>query len=337
MATINPANIIQSRFIGSPISVPVTAASPAGNVTFHRVRLRVTIGDGGGVITTGDTTFEFSSPCSNGELVWFDISSAFRAFADAFVPMPAAFSYPHLNAELEAVDDYMIDGVSYEGQSTSGTKQVTGKYLGALSDKERGFGISNSWSEPERYSRKPATSPEIVFAGKSALRPVALMDGVSPQAPDVDVISIADEGAHSAYNCFAVAAPLDGHEIRFVNSLGVHENVFVSGRPTKEVNITTERYAIARQETITQFSRGVAVKQNDFETWTFSTGPLDQAWTSWYIHELLMARWVWLGVGGAWIPCHVLPEETTKMINRADGKLLEVQFVLQLDINGSPV
>ena len=349
MATIDPSSIIQSRFIGSPISVPVKASSPTGNVTFHRVRLKVTVGDGGGVITTGDANFEFSIPCSNGETVWFDISSAFRAFVDAFIPSPATFTYPHLSANIEAVEDYMIDGVSYEGQSSSGIKAVSGKYLGALTDRERGAGISNEWSEPARYSRKPTTSPEICFYHPNAqgqsdgtakhLLAGATIDDVTPVAPSVTAVTVpvGAPSGQSAPNIYGIPYPTDGHEIRFVNSLGVHENVFVAGLPTKEVNITSDKYAIARQETLTKFSRGFAVKQNDYETWTFSSGPLDKAWASWYIHEFLVASCVWIDIDGMWIPCHVMPEETTILEDRKQAQPYEVQFRLEMDINGSPI
>ena len=312
--------------------VPVQAASPAGNVTFHRVRLKVTVGDGGGAIAQDDAEFEFSIPVSNGEVAWFDISSAFRAFADAYSPTPTSYVYPHLAATLDACDDYMIDGVSHEGMSPSATVQVTGKYLGALTDRERGAGITDQWSEPARYSRKPTSSPEIVYAGKTILRPVAT--GVNP--PGVDAIVVSAEGADPAHDCYAISQPPHGHEIRFINSLGVHENIFVAGLPTKEVNIATDKYTIARQETLTQFSRGLAVKQNDYETWTFSSGPVDEAWVSWYIHEFLMARWVWIDIDGMWVPCHVLPEETTALVRHSEAKMIEVQFKLQMDINGSP-
>lgn len=332
MATIQSESIQQSRFIGTPIMVPVEAARPAGNVTFHRVRLKVTVG-GGGAIAQDDAEFEFSTPVSNGEVTWFDISSAFRAFADAYSPAPTSYVYPRLAANLTACDDYMIDGVSYEDRNPSETVKVTGKYLGALTDRERGAGITDQWSEPARYSRKPTSSPEIVYAGKTILRPVTT--GTNP--PGVDAIVVSTEGAYPAHNCYAVSQPPHGHEIRFINSLGVHENIFVAGLPTKEVNITTDKYTIARQETLTQFSRGLAVKQNDYETWAFSSGPLDEAWASWYIHEFLMARWVWIDINDMWVPCHVLPEETTTLVSYAEAKMIEVQFKLQMDINGSPL
>ncbi|MBR6275944.1 MAG: hypothetical protein IKR31_03295 [Prevotella sp.] len=342
MATIPPGSIQQSRFIGTPIMVPVQADSPVGNVTFHRVRLKVTVGDGGGAITQNDAEFEFSTPVSNGEVTWFDISSAFRAFADTYSPTPTAYTYPQLAANLNACDDYMIDGVSYEDMSPSETVQVTGKYLGALTDRERGAGVTGQWSEPARYSRKPTTSPEICYYKPNAqgqpegsskhLQPG--ITGINP--PSVTAVTV-PKGFAVGSNIYGIPAPQFGHEIRFINSLGVHENIFVSGLPTKEVNITTEKYTIARQETLTSFSRGLAMKSNDYETWQFSTGPLDEAWTSWYIHEFLMARWVWIDINGLWIPCHVLPEETTTIVSREKAEMLEVQFKLQLDINGSPL
>ena len=37
-----------------------------------------------------------------------------------------------------------------------------------------------------------------------------------------------------------------------------------------------------------------------------------------------------------WVPCHIVPEETVSAVNRVDGKPLEVQFTVRLDISGSP-
>ena len=332
MATINTGNIIQSRFIGSPISVPVTVGNPSGNVTFHRVRLKIKVTDDAGVITTGDAEFESSKPVTNNQTVWFDISSAFIAYVDGYIPSPTTFSYPSLTAKIEAVEDYLIDGISYEGVSSSGEKTVSGKYIGALTDRERGAGISSAWSEPGRYSRKPTTSPEICFTGKNLIYPVTT--GVN--APSVTTPTIT-AGLNATYNYYGITAPRDGYEIRFINSLGVHENIFVSRLTEKEVHIDSEKYVIAREETLTRFSRGTIAKQNDYETWKFSSGPLDEAWASWYIHEFLMAKWVWIYINGMWIPCHTKPEESITLVNRENASMMEVQFDLEMDINGSPL
>ena len=72
-------------------------------------------------------------------------------------------------------------------------------------------------------------------------------------------------------------------------------------------------------------------------TWTFSSGPLDEAWVSWYIHEFLMASWVWIDINNMWIPCNVLPEEQVTLVQHDKTDMLEVMLALKLDINGSPM
>lgn len=316
-----------SRLMGSPIVATVEVPARTG-VTFHRVVLTVTVG--GADAASGDSgTFTFSQPVS-GNPLQFDISSAFRAVADRFTPSATTLSYPSYSLSVTAQEEYMIDGIVYQGDDATVT-QSGAVYIGSYTDLERIKGQT-----PARWSRKPTSSPQIAFVDKSLIVPGGCSDGGVWVAPSASAQTVV-EGANTTYNYYGITTPPDGHEIRFINSLGVHENIFVAGLPTKEVNIATDKYTIARQETLTQFSRGLAVKKNDYETWTFSSGPLDEAWASWYIHEFLMARWVWISIGGAWIPCHVVPEETTVLEDREKAQPLEVQFKLQLDINGSPM
>ena len=332
-----------SRLMGSPI-VATVAVDARSNVTFHRVVLTVTV-EGTGAAAGHNGTFEFSSPVS-GSVLQFDISSAFRAVADRFTPAATVLSYPSYGFTIVSREEWMTDGNVHPADGPTIT-QTAAVYIGSYTDLERIKGQT-----PARWSRKPTTSTEICFyhpnqQGQSDgtvkhLLPGTCSDGAIWTAPSVTEATVPKASA-SGINIYGIPYPPDGHEILFINSLGVHENIFVAGLPTKEVNITTNKYTIARQETLTQFSRGLAIKQNDYETWTFSSGPLDEAWASWYIHEFLMARWVWISVPGGspagvtWIPCHALPEETTTLINRADPKMLEVIFKLQLDINGSPL
>lgn len=329
--------------MGSPIVATVEVGARTG-VTFRRIVLSVTV-TGAGAADGDSGTFKFSKPVS-GSALQFDISSAFRAVADRFTPSATTLSYPSYGVSITAQEEYMIDGVMYQGDDATVTQSGT-VYIGSYTDLER---IKNQ--TPARWSRKPTTSPEVCFYKPNAqgesdgtvkhLKPGACSDGGVWTAPAVTAVSV-PAGSSSGANIYGIPYPEDGHEIRFINSLGVHENIFVSGLPTKEVNITTEKYTIARQETLTQFSRGLAVKQNDYETWTLSSGPLDEAWASWFIHELLMARWVWISVpsgspgGTIWIPCHILPEETTTLVDRTKEQPYEVLLRVQLDINGSPL
>jgi hypothetical protein len=40
---------------------------------------------------------------------------------------------------------------------------------------------------------------------------------------------------------------------------------------------------------------------------------------------------------GQWIPCHVVPEDTTVLEDLTKAQPYEVQFKLEMDINGAPL
>lgn len=299
-------------FIGNPIIVTVTPGSVSPDAVFHRVRLKVN------VTGSGSGTFEFSSP-AEGSYIDFDISSALCAVADTFMFTATPGSYPSFGYTATSYDDYMVDGV-VETQ-INGTFSDSGFYIGAKSDKERLFG------GPSSFSRKPTSLPEVCFTGMTHLQPGS---GSSPSVTPVSV------SAGFAGGIYGIPKPQDGYEIRFINGLGVHENVFVNCLRTSEVAITTERHIRARQETMSYLSHGITVKKNNHERWKMSSGPLDRQWQEWYLHEFLTARWAWIGVGGNYYQVHILPEETTRGIDRASGNPLTVDFTIEFDINGSP-
>lgn len=324
MATIS--NTEYRIFFGQPVIVTATAADYSG-ATFHRLRLKVTINNA--------YDFEFSAPVSSDALtVRFDISSAFRAVADSHQYSATLLNvYPALTAKVTACSDYMKDGQERTNVDPSAEISIGSLYAGRLTDMERLAGTT-----PARYSRKPTSSPEICFSDYMHLAPVAIGGSLSPTAPSVSYVTVpVGYPTGSTANIYGIPAPADGYELRFINSLGVHENVFLGGFPKREVNIQTEQYVISRQETLSQFSRGLAIKQNNHERWTLSSGPLDRQWQSWYVHEVLMARWAWLNIGGRYIPCHILPEESLTLYDRQEAEAMTVPIVLQFDITGSPL
>jgi hypothetical protein len=327
-----------SNFIGSPITVPVQAGSPAG-ATFHRVRLVVTINSSG-------TPFEFSTPVSSGgETVRFDISSAFRAFAESHEYTPITLNvYPNMSASITAYDDYMVDGEEHRGTGES-TTTISPLYCGHLTDMERLLGLR--YPASGRYSRKPTSSPELAFIDYESLQPGLCVSETTPVAPAVTAVTV-PAGSASRSNIFGIPAPHDGYELRFINSLGVHENVFLTSLPTTEATIQTDRYVIARQETLDTFSRGTTRKHSNHHRYHLTAGPLDQEWQQWYIDEVLMARWAWIKPVAAansslftlhsslpYIPCHVLPEDTIQALDRQKGGVLTVPITVELDIEGS--
>lgn len=313
-----------SRYIGCPIVYKITAGDIDDSATFHRVRLVVTITSSDGT----STAFEFSTPAADNEDVYFDISSAFRAMADQYEYTPAGMdSYPYWTLVADAYDDYLLNGVEHRGENQDHSVDGGHFYVGKLTDRERLTG-----ERPAIYSRKP-TSAEVCFVNNDHLQ--AGTFGATPSVAKQTVAAgmATINGTHKIYG---IPRPADGFELRFINSLGVHENVFITCLRQSEVNIKGDFHTKAVQETLTKFSRGVNIKQNDYEQWKMSSGPLDRAWQQWWLHELLMARWAWLEVDSKWMPVHIVPEETTVGVDRAKGNLLEVQFTLRFDINGSP-
>ena len=343
MATIG--NISGSQFIGCPITVPVTCASISADATFRRVRLKVEVSQDG---TKVDES-EFSTPVSAGknqtETVEFDVSSALRAVAEQYqydvdpaqpavvrpmnpgdpTPDTGGLTYPAYTIVLKAYDDYMVDGQEQEGMDAHTSTISDAFYQGKLTDRER---LSDA--RPSRYSRKPTSSNEIVFIGSEHITP-----GPTSAAPYAhrDVVT-ADSSLAYVY---PVAMPVDGYQLRFVNSLGILESLCISCLRDEETPIEQNEYVVAKQETLTDFSHGVTDKANDQEVWKMSSGPLDRAWQSYYIHEVLMAKKAWLKVNDLWLPVHIKPEDSTPGVNRTKASMLEVQFKLKFDITGSPL
>jgi len=316
MATIG--SITGSKLISCPITVPVTAASISGNPTFHRVRIVTTI--------NGTTALESSQPVSEGETVEFNISSALVAVASLYgYSADGLNSYPSFTARIEAYDDYLLNG---EERHLGPSVSVDGGpfYIGELTDRERLTG-----ARPSLWTRKPFdSSPEVVHRGKTLLMPGSFASG-----PSVTSIAVSDLTQPTS-QYYPIDAPADSFELRFVNTLGVHESSHVSCLRTVNVNYHVEQYVIARQETLTRFSRGVTAKSDDYEVWRMNSGPLDRRWLQWWLHEPLKSRWAWLRVDGLWLPVHVIPEETVAGIDRTKAEALTVDFSLRLDINGSP-
>ena len=325
-----------SPLIGSPIVYEVTAGSPVGTVSFQRVKIYVLAR-----LSTEQTyrRYELSQPVSKGETVEIDIGSALRAVADSYEytsDIPA--SYPYVRWTLEACDEYMQNGQN-SGDVGVVTNEGGRALMGSFSDLER-LRAAQAGRKASRFTRKPSSSPEIVFVGSTFLHPQQMTVGITDiyHGQIVDEATVTSEGSQNLFGVtvYAVPFPTDGYEIRFINGLGAMESVCVKSLTQEEVNYKTTDYVVAHQELFNQVSRNDVLKSGDQERLKLSSGPVDRLWQQWYLHEMLMARHAWVKVDSMWVPCHIMPEETVSGLNRVDGKPLEVQFALRLDISGSP-
>ena len=191
-----------------------------------------------------------------------------------------------------------------------------------------------------------AAGPETVI--------IPLMNGIRTG----DLVRRYVHDRHIADGCIYVYARKDGPG-RFWMDSKILRIVFGSDDPGVDSRILKQAEAELaaagirvqyaeniEQETLKKFSRSVVRKSNDRETWALTSGPLDEAWASWYVHEFLMAEQIWIGLNSSlltlnssllWLPCHVVPEETTVLEDREKAQPLEVLFRLEMDINGSPL
>lgn len=344
-----------SPLIGSPIVYQIKAGS-FDNPVFHRVKVQVVAGLQGGDYQP----LESSSPVTEGETLRFDVSSALQAIADsyAYTAEPPA-SYPYIQYYLVVWDEYLLNGVAKQGPKDyfpdNYQQSPLRALIGAYSDMERL--LAGETKQAQRFSRKPTTIPEVVAVGETFVRAVPfgspVHSGNITRGQQSQVFTVresnllrADNAAtmtFAAANVYAVpAGDRDRYQLRFINGLGCMESVSVRTLRSTDVNITTTQQTLARQETFGTFSHGIAYKQNDYETWRMTSGPLDEAWQAWYLHEFLMAKWMWIAIPASgdtpvWVPCHVLPDDTVPGISREATSMLKVDFSIQLDINGSPL
>ena len=376
MATFPQNPITGSPLIGSPITVYVVPQTHQSQWTFHRVMLRVyaalVVPDENDPNYPSDadyTALEFSQPVSSSDVVQMNIESALQAVCDRY---QAAATPPSQNAYVKfrivAWDEYMVDGTVHQTDeallpgTVNNEKMYYYAFMGEFSDFERFINGSDNRAAIDLWTRKPTDVPEVVFCGEQYVRPTDYhgtlsfdhgSDDVPPQfvsgSPTDGPKSVAyavgnTEGALTlgGVSVYAITKPTDGYVLRFRNLLGCHESLHLRSLPKKTVPIQTEKYTIARQETFGRFSRGLTTKSGNREEWRMTSGAVSEAWAAWYVHELMMVEEAWLKVRGktgavVWLPVHVVPEETVTLEDRTKAQPLEVQFTLQMDIEGSPL
>lgn len=341
---------------GNPITLAVKPNQLVGSTpSFHRVILEIEcgIGDNHEVIKMSHPVF-----AELGEDVIIDISSALRTFRDSYEYTHIPTTYPIVKFNVKAYDEYMINGnvrtpvdeVWFPNNPAILPEEEKYKaYLctvfGAFSDMERI--TAGSTKGVTTLSKKPTSSPEIVKVGETFVYAPAYTSEqkleqssvlTAPQSKEENITRQGKQtiGGHSLY-ALPENAPQQRVQMRFINSFGVLESVSVLASTEQQVNTTAEHFVRTLTETFGRMSRGTVRKNDNYETWKFSTGPLDEPWLRWYIHEFLMSEHIWLLVGETWLCIHIVPEETTTIRNSLSGDILEVTFSARFDINGSPI
>lgn len=359
-----------SPLIGNPLVLSVTPSTHKSTYNFHRTQLKVyaQLIVPGGDSDEQEQEFKFSTAVdATTAKVQFDVSSALRAVADRYqyYATPPQ-QYPYVKFRAAAADDWMIDGRLYENQGRCKwpAEDVTIEqetytfyayaFMGRFSDMERLQAAGEDTQQLNVMTCKPTEGTEVVHQNCTIVYPVAFQRGLetdymsddpenpqfvsgAPQnGPRSDLFTPQATGAMvvGGRNVYVIPRPADAVELRFISSKGCMESLHLRCLPKRVVNIQTDKYVISRQETFKQFSRATTRKHADYETWTLSSGPLSEAWASFYIHEVLMAQHMWIKRGTQWLLCHVLPEETTQLRDHSKPDMIQVQISVRFDING---
>ena len=359
-----------SPLIGNPLVLSVTPSTHKSTYNFHRTQLKVyaQLIVPGGDSDEQEQEFKFSTAVdATTAKVQFDVSSALRAVADRYqYNSTPPQQYPYVKFRAAAADDWMIDGRLYENQGRCKwpAEDVTIEqetytfyayaFMGRFSDMERLQAAGEDTQQLDVMTCKPTEGTEVVHQNCTIVYPVAFQRGLetdymsddpenpqfvsgAPQnGPRSDLFTPQATGAMvvGGRNVYVIPRPADAVELRFISSKGCMESLHLRCLPKRVVNIQTDKYVISRQETFKQFSRATTRKHADYETWTLSSGPLSEAWASFYIHEVLMAQHMWIKRGTQWLLCHVLPEETTQLRDHSKPEMIEVQLSVRFDING---
>ena len=359
-----------SPLIGNPLVLSVTPSTHKSTYNFHRTQLKVyaQLIVPGGDSDEEEQEFKFSTAVdATTTKVQFDVSSALRAVADRYqYDATPPQQYPYVKFRVAAADDWMIDGLLYENQgrckwpaedvTISGHTYTFYAYafMGKFTDMERLQAAGEDTQQLDVMTCKPSEGTEVVHQNCTIVYPVAFQRGLefdhmSDDAEPVFVSGAPSNGPRSdqftpqttgamvvgGRNVYVIPCPDNAVELRFISSKGCMESLHLRCLPKRVVNIQKEEYVISRQETFKKFSRATTRKHADYETWTLSSGPLSEAWASFYIHEVLKAQTMWMRRGTQWLLCHVLPEETTQLRDQQKPEMMEVQLTVRFDIDGA--
>lgn len=365
-----------SPLIGSPIVLRVTPAPYSDSHTFHRVIARVYAGletdeDYTPLEFSMPVETKPSGQSYATQPALFDISSALQAVADKYEYEATPPSrYPYIKFRVEAWDEWMVDGtlvprqgiVEWPSPVIDNHRFYAYAFMGAWTDLERlGAGVDQQgveYLDTEHMSRKPNSTPEVVFIDTAFIYPADFQrsifdtDRMSGDATPEFISGAPTDGPKSlsntpdsegavtvgGHNLYVIDKPLNGYLLRFVNGMGCLESLCVTSLVKREAKNKTTTYNTAKIETLKNFSRSVTINNDGPETWYLTSGALDREWASWYVHEFLNAKQMWIWLSSQWIPCHIVSsEEAIEIEDRSTANPQEVQFRIELDINGAPI
>ena len=358
-----------SPCIGSPITLKATSVPLVGSISFHIIKFVVhaALYDSGGFKTDPDfIPIQMSMPVTTvpnkSETAEVDISSALRAVADKYEYRSILpIVYPLVKWNVEIYDEYMVNGtvkrsasVFYPGNDAEGHATYLKSIFGTYSELERYLSV-DGYKMAQYFSRKPKNATEVVCVGDEFVvpQPYIVEKGIydietapvpfthivkTEGVQDLGVVEGTTDGTPVPvvrHSVFAVPADPNRYQMLFVNSMGYIESVNVFCLRSEESKSESTRYMRSLPETFGYPSGSIYVKKNQQESWSMSTGVIDEDWQAWFVNDVMMTRQAWIMVDGHWLPCHITGGDTVKKSDRSKNELPAVNFTVAFDLYGS--
>ena len=318
-----------SLFMGNPITYSVKAAAEpyTSEITFHRVKLKVTI---------SGKEYELSQPATSGEVVEFDISSVFRAASDAFQYEPldsGSITYPQFSASIEARDVWLRDGEVVDPAPSSAyvvTAECTA-YMGKFTDFERCHS-----TQTMSYTRKPRTG-EIVCVGDSIVSPLpntypSVQTLIATETNAGKSIKLQDTW-HEVYVLPYVDR--NSRQFQFVNSRGVVESIRAWQMESEKLSSSHEEHAVSRFETFNEFTRIISRKKASRTELQLCSGFVSYEWAHWWANDFCQSEQHWMLVDGLWLPCVVTINDSETIIDKTKAQMCYVAFTCKPNVDGA--
>lgn len=328
-----------SLLCGSPIVFNVMPSTISERATFHRVKMEISA-----ALSTDHSLDKYlqSANAKNGVEITFDVSSILRSVASKYVYeyQTEDRTYPYLIYTIKAYDEYMIDGILYEreGEYDYGSRLYA--LMGEFTDIERY--LSNNTKSVQRFSRKPnigevcATNELLLYP--TALSEPAVMGSVITTGQVVIARSLSGLLGPNTFDghTIYVIPPSDSRmQFQFVNKLGIVESISADMRKSLSYETTTETDTVSAPSGFNPNRRILSRKGANQQSYEMTSGVVNQDWADWWINEFLdCKRGAWVRLDDFWIPCEVIPAETTKIINEENNELCSVDFTARLALSG---
>lgn len=315
-------------FASNPMMVHVAIGNDFGDSTIFR-QCKV-------IVTINGREYPYDSECNNGDIVSFDVSSAFRAQMEITSDIED-ITYPIISgtirAELIALPKGSSEVVTIKSDDFGwGTDTTFYAIRGGVSIADRKkFGTQ--YKAVENYAQNLSTKPNKIETRNIGDTIYKSSIDLSNRAINQSTETLNTEGFSADGEIYVEQNPLR-REFVFINSLGVLESCSAISREAVSMAVGRNNENIISAPSYIP-NRRVYVDVNESkDIYEMSSGNLEREWIYWWTFEFLRSSNIWMKSDeGEFIPVEVEPkDDETTIYDRSSTALHGVEFTVRIGI-----